>query len=183
MEITVPDGMLMNEALIEQLTTQMLDAFARKAHTHSQSDITGLETALAGFLKESDLDARIKFIDYGEINGDDLPYDQGIKGWYYSIPASFEIGATKIITAKLSSEDGLMSERFFGLRLPSGGIYLVWGNINRKSKGGLAQVTQTSSLSYAPTREEGQAIIYSSNLTEYYKILSDEFSLFITRLA
>ena len=50
MEITVPDGMLMNEALIEQLTTQMLDAFARKAHTHSQSDITGLETALAGFL-------------------------------------------------------------------------------------------------------------------------------------
>lgn len=186
MTIDIPDslGRLMYDDNVTEYTKILLDIFAKKAHTHSQSDITGLETALAGFLKESDLNARIEFIDYGEINGDDLPYDSATKSYYYSLPISLEIGATKIVTVKLSSEDGISNGTHFGLRLPSGGVYLVWGIIKRVSSYfGNNPEASGYPYSYGPDLIEGQAIIQESKVTEYYYVHNDEFILFITRVS
>lgn len=123
MEITVPDGMLMNEELIEQLTRQMLDAFARKTHTHSQSDITGLETTLAGFLKESDLDNVLK------IHPENWGYTEekgGSNPTYYDYTFDqIPVNSIKIFSGnlKLSFHSYFTSGKGDRIILPSGGIY------------------------------------------------------------
>ena len=119
MEITVPDGMLMNEALIEQLTTQMLDAFARKAHTHSQSDIAGLENTLAGFLKESDLDDVLK------IRPGNWGYTRtGSSNKYKYNFDSIEIGELAIFSGSITLSGSFVE--CDALVLPDGGEYLTY---------------------------------------------------------
>lgn len=130
MEITVPDGMLMNEALIEQLTTQMLDAFARKAHTHSQSDITGLETALAGFLQESDLDNVLK-IQPGNwgYTKETLIYENsfGMTTEYYKYQFNqIEPGCVAVFDGEILLEYHNVSCSDY-VCLPDGGLYLYGG--------------------------------------------------------
>ena len=138
MEITVPDGMLMNEALIEQLTTQMLDAFARKAHTHSQSDITGLETTLAGFLKESDLDNVLKIRpgNWGYTKESKTSSSIFSEVTYYHYKFNqIENHCIAFFSGNISllvHNDGNLNG-YDSLYLPSGGIYLYGGAVGHNS--------------------------------------------------
>ena len=62
MTIDIPDslGRLMYDDNVTEFTKILLDIFAKKAHTHSQSDITGLESTLAGLLTGAQVDDKIK---------------------------------------------------------------------------------------------------------------------------
>lgn len=62
MTIDIPDslGRLMYDDNVTEFTKILLDIFAKKAHTHSQSDITGLSDALAGLPTGAQVDDKIK---------------------------------------------------------------------------------------------------------------------------
>ena len=125
MTIDIPDslGRLMYDDNVTEYTKILLDIFAEKAHTHSQSDITGLETTLAGFLQESDLDNVPKIHPgnwgYTEEKGGSNPtyYDYT----FDQIP----VNSIKIFSGnlKLSFHSYFTSGKGDRIILPSGGIY------------------------------------------------------------
>lgn len=125
MEITVPDGMFMNEALIEQLTRQMLDLISPKA------DKTALEAALADISQlEGSLDSFVK------ITGETVEVPELATG--SSGDGSVEWPSNVVVEtmkAKLYSLT-IYNRRFTGLarvsiKAPSGGKYFVIDNYNK----------------------------------------------------
>lgn len=132
MTIEIPEGLgqLMDATRTKELVTKLLGIFAQKTHTHSQSDITGLSDALAGFLTESALDNVLK------IRPGNWGYTKetltgegnfGLTVTYYRYtfdkiePSQIAIFSGNIALLDLDSKfpDSLL--------LPAGGIYIVGG--------------------------------------------------------
>lgn len=129
MTIDIPDslGRLMYDDNVTEYTKILLDIFAKKSHTHSQSDITGLETVLAGFLTESALDNVLK------IRPGNWGYTRtGSSNNYKYNFDSIEIGELAIFSGSIQ----LFSSRD-ALTLPSGGEYLVYAAESVRSLSGI----------------------------------------------
>ena len=121
MTIDIPDslGRLMYDDNVTEYTKILLDIFAKKAHTHSQSDITGLSDVLAGFLTESALDNVLK------IRPGNWGYTRtGSSNNYKYNFDSIEIGELAIFSGSIQLFSSVMSHD--ALFLPSGGEYLVY---------------------------------------------------------
>ena len=123
MEITVPDGFLMKEELIEQLTTQMLDLISPKA------DKTALEAALADM--EDSLDGFVKItgetVEVPEITVPTLSYSP--VEWPSSV--AVENMRTKLYSYSIRNNNNFKSS--ISLCAPSGGRYFIIDNFNKNS--------------------------------------------------
>ena len=117
MEITVPDGMLMNEALIEQLTTQMLDLISPKA------DKSALEVALADISQLEGTVGEALRVPEEVITAELVLKGNNVVGYTIEWPSSVISEKRKLKMCNLHyGED---RQHRFILHAPSGGSYLV----------------------------------------------------------
>lgn len=121
MEITVPDGFLMKEELIEQLTTQMLDLISPKA------DKTALEAALADISQLKSTVGEVCYPVDEEVKLSPLT-PQGFVTYSVQIPQSAISISTraKRITIPVNKPNGVESF-YLNIKLPEGGRYFVAG--------------------------------------------------------
>ena len=124
MEITVPDGFLMKEELIEQLTRQMLDLISPKADKSALevalADISQLEGSLDGFVKITG-----ETVEVPEITVPALSYSP--VEWPSSV--TVENMRTKLYSYSIRNNNSFKSG--VSLCAPSGGRYFIIDNFNK----------------------------------------------------
>ena len=164
MTIDIPDslGRLMYDDNVTDFTKILLDIFAAKAHSHSQSDITGLESTLAGFLKESDLDNVLK------INLDSWEYttvEEGSSVLFKNSVYTFnqiEKYHLRIFTAASIRLIGREYGYSDSLKLPDGGTYLYGGSY------GYSEITRNDYAIPSGIRPGGEKFFSASSDNDAY---------------
>ena len=163
MTIDIPDslGRLMYDDNVTEYTKILLDIFAKKAHSHSQSDITGLSDVLAGFLTESALDNVLKI----------QPGNWGYTKETLTGTGNFGIPVTyyrytfnEIEPCQIAIFSGIITILPRGkfpdsLLLPAGGIYIVGGRYGYYED-------NADMYMYGFNIKSGGAILFQPNDTE-----------------
>ena len=123
MEITVPDGFLMKEELIEQITTQMLDLISPKA------DKTALEAALADISQLEGTVRETLLVPEEVVTAELVINSSQGSGRWADWPSAAIAEKRKLKMFKLHYEGSSGLE--FTLHAPSGGSHLVLDIYNK----------------------------------------------------